>query len=608
MSDINFFPSPLPDETLYSIAARYHYMSGNTTSTYTCEALFGNHNGGLLHDFPTGINAFSQSTNCTPGDPKEILQHLTMLPYFEPFVPVATITRIKEVMLGNQATLLKFFLCLPHSMVDTTHPLKACRECILNDIASTGFSYWHRTHQLPGVVICPDHRCLLLVLQLKTNRLAKRQYLLPVHIDQTKPLPETRVASIKNENLLVKLAVEAQCLLQAELPPLDPMALRETYRCGLKQQEWLSKGGNVRQQAFQKAFMSYYALLCDLPYFSTLLPSAGTEDNWLASLVRKLSGSKHPLKHLLLIVFLFNDVRHFIECHSNSIVIRRTPQDQAPLEFQKNNEEAIQNKLTELLVDKKLSLRKASQVMGLSVGTLSVKATRANIPIQGQKLKKDESVRNAICDDLLKGTPLCEVQTNHETSKASLYRLLQSDPDLQNSWSYKNFEIKRDKKRVQFLMFLKITPSLSRKAIGQSHGTGFKWLYRNDKQWLEDQLPAPLSRKMDWKPRVDWATRDQELASKILEAVSMLNSTITKPRRLSKSVLFRHIPELGKKATCLIKMPKTALALQISVETKDAYQSRRLAWAQQELEKNYGVVKLYQVQRLAGIRGNRKKT
>lgn len=601
MGCINFFPSPLPDETLYSVAARYHFMSGNTTSTETCKSLFGNHNGGLLHDFPSGINIFSQCTGCMDGNPQEIMQRLTILPYFEPFVPVSTITLVKEALLANQSEKLKFFLCLPPSMVEITHPLKACPACISVDIASTGFPYWHRTHQLPGVLMCPEHQCPLLISPCKINRLSKRQYLLPTHIDQAQPLLESEIISFKNEKLLINLAVEAQYFLRENLPSFNPIALRKTYLYGLKRQEWLSNGGNVRQREFQQAFVSHYAPLCNIPCFAPLLASIGGTDTWLSSLVRKQRGSKHPLKHLLLIVFLFGNVRQFIESHSNSKEALGTQKYPMPLQFKKGTNEVMRSKLVELLVDKKLSLRKASQVMGLSVSTLSVKAKRANISIRQHSFKRSEAAQNAILDDLSKGTPLRQVEINHGISNVSLNRFLRSNPEIQEAWIHKNFEIKREKKRIHFLTSLRALPILSCKTIAQSPGTGFKWLYRNDKKWLETQMPAPLSKKTYRKPRVDWTVRDQALASEILGAVSMLGSPMEKPRRISKTALFRLVPDLGKKSTLLIKMPRTAIALQQSVETKEAYRSRRLAWARRELERTAGIVKSYQVRRLAGI-------
>lgn len=40
-------------------------------------------------------------------------------------------------------------------------PPRYCMSCVEEDLRELGHSYWRRTHQLPGVVICPDHsECL----------------------------------------------------------------------------------------------------------------------------------------------------------------------------------------------------------------------------------------------------------------------------------------------------------------------------------------------------------------------------------------------------------------------------------------------------------------
>jgi hypothetical protein len=38
---------------------------------------------------------------------------------------------------------------------------RMCAKCVREDLATWGWSYWHRTHQIPGVFWCLKHRCPL---------------------------------------------------------------------------------------------------------------------------------------------------------------------------------------------------------------------------------------------------------------------------------------------------------------------------------------------------------------------------------------------------------------------------------------------------------------
>ena len=39
--------------------------------------------------------------------------------------------------------------------------LKFCPACFENDISRYGEAYWHRTHQIPGILVCLEHKTLL---------------------------------------------------------------------------------------------------------------------------------------------------------------------------------------------------------------------------------------------------------------------------------------------------------------------------------------------------------------------------------------------------------------------------------------------------------------
>lgn len=153
----SLFPSPLPDETLFSLCARYHLLSASSSPQQTSQILFGNRNDHVSHDFPSGLTALSARTRCLHGNEREILSRLTMWPFFAPFIPLKTATFIEGALFEGNRIPIKFHLGIPPSQIDGTHPLRGCPDCVRSDIKNHELAYWHRIHQLPGVLVCPDH-------------------------------------------------------------------------------------------------------------------------------------------------------------------------------------------------------------------------------------------------------------------------------------------------------------------------------------------------------------------------------------------------------------------------------------------------------------------
>ena len=77
-------PGWLPDETLFSLASRYHLMSGHRLPEYTNQALFGGRRAGAHHDFPCPLTAFVECTEGRLGSVAEIAQDRTVLSYYLP--------------------------------------------------------------------------------------------------------------------------------------------------------------------------------------------------------------------------------------------------------------------------------------------------------------------------------------------------------------------------------------------------------------------------------------------------------------------------------------------------------------------------------------------
>lgn len=82
-------------------------------------------------------------------------------------------------MSSNSVAYLKLRLGILTSRFRANHPLKACSQCMEQDIRETGWAYWHLKHQFPGVWMCTTHKQQLLLSTLKANGVKRFQWLLP---------------------------------------------------------------------------------------------------------------------------------------------------------------------------------------------------------------------------------------------------------------------------------------------------------------------------------------------------------------------------------------------------------------------------------------------
>lgn len=153
------FPTPYPDELLYSLFARYFVKSGYMGYASAAEDLFAKK---TVHPDIEFINMLSG----------EVLYHLqkimtledlimkhTMFPYYGRFLR-------KERRRQALAMLIEMDERY-HNLIYTTKSkpvvrcLRYCSICAAEDRKKYGEAYWHRSHQLVGVNICAVHGCRL---------------------------------------------------------------------------------------------------------------------------------------------------------------------------------------------------------------------------------------------------------------------------------------------------------------------------------------------------------------------------------------------------------------------------------------------------------------
>lgn len=176
---LTFIPPLLPDQTLYSWLTVYRHLSDNASEVNSVTQLFWSHNAGWHFHIPSHLDNFCASTRRVLGEPEQLLRKATFLPAYLWFRPDSIAEIILERVRGHSAAGVAQMLGISHSALSTFAPRRCCRQCVEADRDEFGTAYWHRSHQLPGVLICSRHQVPLHSSRHPTSNNCYRHFFLP---------------------------------------------------------------------------------------------------------------------------------------------------------------------------------------------------------------------------------------------------------------------------------------------------------------------------------------------------------------------------------------------------------------------------------------------
>lgn len=144
-----------PDESVYSICARYYLYSGHSARLVKIKRnnkLYLSLQKAFLLMSPVSLPVGSRWVR----DSYFLEKHCTY-PYFSHFIvnPVQR-KRFKHLILSGDPYVLERRVHPDHS-----RKLRLCPICVDEDVYKYGEPYWHRSHQLPGSIVCHIHNVSL---------------------------------------------------------------------------------------------------------------------------------------------------------------------------------------------------------------------------------------------------------------------------------------------------------------------------------------------------------------------------------------------------------------------------------------------------------------
>jgi transposase len=554
----------LPNESLYSLVSRQHCLSGSSLPEQTSRQYFGRFRHGAHHDLPSHLEQFVKRTQGALGNVNAISKQRTLLAYYLAFMTDADLQNAIACMANGSVAHLKLRLGILTSRFRANHPLKACPECMVTDRAKHGWSYWHLQHQFPGVWVCPIHGVPLRESLLKSSGVERFSWQLPAS-DAFRADEAWHELFRSTPNHPIKLLSDLviQIVDQAGMRPLDAAHLLDTYRLELLRRQWLTPNGNLRVPEMASSFVDHCKLLRDVAELNALPATHDESKTQLGRLLRTARGGTHPLRHLVLIHWLFGTSESFWRAYaeaSNAKEVARNALQETSQSRSVLAEDPRHAKLIQLISAENLSCRQAASKLGIDVGTAMTWAGQAGLQIARRPKKLTPILRKNAIAALGKGADKSEVATQAGVSIVTVTKLLLTEVGLHASWQQARHKKAQNHARKAWQRLLARYRHLGVKYMRSIEPATYAWLYRNDRSWLEEQTPPELPRtRVPGAPRIAWDERDKAISAQVERAVLSLYEQHQSSIRLWQ--IYQIVPELKAKLSVLERLPLTRRAI-----------------------------------------------
>ena len=601
---IHFFTDPYEDEIIYSAIARYHFYTGNVDFKDTIEECYGKRTivpsleiGGYMENLAKNI--------CGKYDSEYLIKRHTILPYYIPFLPAK---RRDEIIAGikykdcsgiyNKIGIIAGSICKRDGIY-------YCPTCAENEVDRYGEAYIHREHQLQGIFLCAKHGEILKKYKATKNDVSRLQF-----IRFEKDLLDLKHESnnIEYYGRMLSLAKDANYLLQNDLMSMNKKTVLKKYKNLLCEKGLTTSENRIKQRELYEEFINFYGVK-----FLNDMDSSIDNDyeyNWLRVITRNSNRAVHPIRHLLLINFLIGNIAEFFNDRKNDYNLFGKGPWPCLNKVAKHYRMDVVN---DLMITDDYKTR-------LPIGTFScncgfkysrkgpdkVSSDRYRIGriknfgglweekfkvyLQERQYGLREFARLMNCDPktILKFDFLLGTNKFQNNSRFIKDKIVIEDSDMLSV--YKNCILDK----------IAINATLSRTEIRNMCKKEYIFVYRMDKKWLFENLPR-VTKRIKHHVLVDWDKRDNEILLIVKNRYEELMEN-AKVIRITKSSIGREIGILTTLEKNIDKLPNTCKYLNGITETVEEFQIRRCKKIiRSRIYKNESI-KIWEIQRVAGIR------
>ena len=480
----------------------------------------------------------------------------TLHPYLLRFAPPATARAVRDGMAGEGGS-RPARLGVMSGALRTRERLLLCPACARRDAAACGFGAWRRVHQLPGVLVCPEHGAPLLESSAERVHRKGRAALAVADADVVSAARRIEVPRAARA-VLLRIADGSVRMLRADARLVGVAGLQPRLRALLSGYRWSRAPSLLNTSAVVDALRRNREV-------GHVLDAVGASltDSQMATALNRLlyreQAAKHPLLVLLVLELVGASVADLAadgvpgegsaeECRGASAgggvrgpdgsprqeaaiapaesAVHGADRDRAPTRTAQvirvgRAPVALRGPewdrtLAEMLADPKLSLRAIGREFGLAPTTVMRHARRLGLWRKGWKDRP-------------------KVQCRADTFDARLLA----------------------RHRASWVDFRSANPGVPAKLMPKAVFNAYRYLIREDRGWLERNHPLARPRG---GTAVDWDARDREWTEK---ARAMLREFLRDGdgRRLSRGRIGRNLGAYSAVIKEMARLPMLAALL-----------------------------------------------
>lgn len=267
----------------------------------------------------------------------------------------------------------------------------------------------------------------------------------------------------------------------------DQQLLRYAYLLQAKEREWIFTDGSVKLAVVRQFFLKYYQGLEGIPGFEVVHGAQAEHAGMLGLLMRQYDCRRHPVKHILLIAFLFETLDEFEAAYERAHQVYLRGGTEA---LEEMVGEEWKSELKRLVEVERKSLSNAAESIGIPLCVALRVAKQQGIEYQGRSRVTNTELGNEILEMVAQGITREEILKKTGIKKTLLKDMMARVPALREAWRKMDFERRRNGYRENFLALIDQFRGVPIKKLRLIPGNGVSWLHRNDREWLTQNLPS----------------------------------------------------------------------------------------------------------------------
>lgn len=597
MKMIGCFPDPHPDELLYSACARFSARVRYPKKKDVLQELFGTTTNTAAVDLPSHLTKFASALPpYHPYTPDRFIDQNTLLPFYSPFLPNTRVEQLREDMRGDGSLAVHRRSGVMASRIPTPQWLRFCPLCVVQDRRQVGEAYWHRQHQIPGILACSNH--LVFLENVPIRRDVSRNFIEFVSAEDAIRKSDVRYLNLSTHvhKVTLRLAQDAAWLIGQNSCGSDLSEIHGRYLRLLIDRGLATYTGSIHVRELLGEFRKYYSaellelLHCEFTGADRL------KTNWLLRLVRPPKHVQHPLYHLLLMQFLHCTPEEFFRLSTEQKIFGEGPWPCLNPAAEHFREPVI----SEYKLSSRLRGKRPTATFSCSCGFAYARSgpdfspeDRLRIgrmisfgPVWEAKLKRlwknsllslSEVGRRLRVDTLTvhRHAEQLKLPSRRPGKKSKPLNCTARLKDTRDSTAHVK---KRRVCRAKWMSTTRQAPKATLKALRRKLPREYAWLLQNDVEWLKRHSPHSR-RNVPSTSGVDWKERDAKYAVAVRVAAATLRNKLGRPIQVTKTALGKNLGAATLLQQKLTKMPLTAQVLAGVVETREQYATRRIWWA-----------------------------